>query len=103
MTTGTKNIATTWTANFPECFLWAEWETEELSVFFHEGSGETLLLNPLGALILKAIGNGEASTDMLARLAARNFDLPLDEKLLSTIQMALHTFEQKGLVLPLAS
>lgn len=93
----------TWKANFPDYFLWAEWEAEEASVYFHEGSGETLLLNPLGAFILKAVGNDAISTESLAQLTARNFDLPLDEELTGAIRMSLHTFEQKGLICSIAS
>jgi len=100
MTTGAETISTIWKANFSECFLWAEWETEEASVFFHKGSGETLLLNPLGTFILKTLGNEEASTETLARMTSRNFNLPLDEELRGAIRMSLHTFEQKGLLLP---
>ncbi|MCP3870979.1 MAG: hypothetical protein GY703_23360, partial [Gammaproteobacteria bacterium] len=44
-----------WTANEPDLFHWSEWENEEESVLFHKGSGETLLLNPLGAFLLKAV------------------------------------------------
>ena len=83
---------------FPDYFLWAEWEDEEASVFFHEGSGETLLLGPLGAFILKIIGNEPVSTEKLYQLTARNFDLGLDEELTDAVRMSLHTFEQKGLI-----
>jgi hypothetical protein len=88
-----------WRANFPDFFLWAEWEDEEASVFFHQGSGETLLLNPLGAYLLKTICSEGISIEKLAHRTARYFDLPVDKALLGTINMSLRTFEQKGLVL----
>jgi len=103
MTAGASIIPTTWKANFPDFFLWAEWEAEEGSVFFHEGSGETLLLNPLGAYLLKTLCSEELSTGKLAQRTARHFDLPLDDELTGAIRMNLHTFEQKGLLLPTAS
>ncbi len=96
-------ISTTWKANFPDLFLWAEWEEEAASVLFHEGSGETLLLNPLGAFLLKTICSGKISTENLVQHTARYFDLPQDEALRETIRASLHTFELKGLILSLPS
>jgi hypothetical protein len=72
--TAESNI--TWKANFPDSFLWAEWEDEEASVFFHRGSGETLLLNPLGAYLLKTICSEDISEEKLAQRTVRYFDLP---------------------------
>jgi len=90
---------TIWNANFPDFFVWAEWKGQEPSVVFHQGSGETLLLNPLGAFLLKTVCNEPISIETLAQLTAQYFDLPLDEELTRAISMSLHTFEQKGLIL----
>ena len=91
--------ATLWRANSPNQFHWAEWRDGEESVFFHQGSGETLLLNPLGAFLLKTICNNPVSLETLAQQAAGYFDLPLDEDLTRAINTSLFTFERKGLVL----
>ncbi|MCB1763505.1 MAG: hypothetical protein KDI27_10250 [Gammaproteobacteria bacterium] len=87
-----------WRANLPGFFHWAVWDDEEEEVFYHQGSGETLLLNPLGAFILKIIGSAEISTDKLVQLAANHFKLPIDQALIDCIEMSLRTFAQKGLI-----
>lgn len=99
MTSGPDITHTAWKANFPDAFHWAEWDTEENAVLFHEGSGETLMLTPMGAFILKTISINAISTGTLAEQAAQYFDIPLDDKLTGAIRMILRTFEQKGLVL----
>ena len=103
MTLQSNATATLWKANFPELFSWAEWDDEEASVLFHQGSGETLLLNPLGAFLLKTVCHQSATIDTLTQLSGRYFDLPLDDELNKAIRTSLHTFEQKGLVVPIPS
>lgn len=89
-----------WEANFPAFFHWAAWQDEDESVFYHQGSGETLLLSPLGAFLLKMIATGPTSVEKLALSAAHHFDLPLDNELTTVIATSLQTFAQKGLVFP---
>ena len=90
---------TLWKANSPTQFHWAEWEDGEEYAFFHQGSGETLLLNALGVFLLKTISEHPVSSEELAKLAAGFFGLPMDEDLKRTINTSLFTFERKGLVL----
>lgn len=91
-------ITEIWRVDFPDFFHWAEWQDEEESVFYHQGSGETLLLNPLGAFVLKTVCNGEISTEKLAQQTAHYFELPMDAALIDGIDLSLRTFEQKGLI-----
>lgn len=88
-----------WKANSPTHFHWAEWADGEETVFFHQGSGETLLLNPLGVFLLKTICENPVSSETLTQLTAMYFGLPMDEDLTRTIKTSLFTFERKGLVL----
>ena len=90
---------TLWKANAPTQFHWADWEDGEESVFFHQGSGETLLLNPLGVFLLKTVCDEPVSSETLSQQAAGYFDLPVDEDLTRAITTSLLTFERKGLVL----
>ena len=92
-----------WKANSPTHFHWAKWENGEESAFFHQGSGETLLLNPLGVFLLKTICEDQVSSETLAQRAAEYFDLPMDGNLTRAINSSLFTFEQKGLVLSVRS
>ena len=98
MRPGDNADATVWEANFPAYFRWADWADEEESVFFHQGSGETLLLNPLGAFLLKTIAAAPISTKALAQRAATRFDLSADQSLATAIGASLHVFAQKGLI-----
>jgi len=87
-----------WRADLPDLFHWAEWEDEEESVFYHQGSGETLLLNPLGAFVLKTVCNSEISTENLALKTAHHFELPMDAALIDGVALSLRIFQQKGLI-----
>ena len=103
MTVETAPADTLWEANFPAFFHWAAWPDEDESVFFHQGSGETLLLGPLGAFLLDQIAAGPTSAKTLAQSAARRFDLPVDDELTNVIDTSLRTFADKGLVFPAPS
>ncbi len=89
-----------WKVNIPEYLLWAEWDNEEETGVFHPGSGDTLLLNPLGAFLLKSIQMENRSTPALIHLAAQHFNLPEDSELTRAINTSLRTFERIGLILP---
>lgn len=100
MTVEGKSDGTIWEANFPAYFHWADWQDEGESVFFHQGSGETLLLNPLGAFLLQSIAIGPVSTEKLTLSAAHHFDFALSKELTTAIGASLHSFAQKGLIFP---
>lgn len=89
-----------WVANAPRFWCWAEWEEEETCALFHQGSGETLLLNPLGRFVLKAVSDRPMTAQALTSLAAARFQLPEDEALAAAIGVSLASFRQRGLVLP---
>lgn len=98
MTPEPDTEAAVWKANFPAYFRWADWADEDESVFFHQGSGETLLLNPLGAFLLKTIAAEPLSAKALAQRAATRFDLSADKSLANAIGTSLNLFAQKGLI-----
>ncbi|MCP3867841.1 MAG: hypothetical protein GY703_07050, partial [Gammaproteobacteria bacterium] len=67
------------------------------------GSGETLLLNPLGAFLLKAVSEKPMSIDELVQHAASFFRTTVDEELIQMVATSLYTFKAKGLVVSIAS
>ncbi len=89
-----------WKVNIPEYLLWAEWADEEETAVFHPGSGDTLLLNPLGAFLLQTIQTENRSTPTLIHLAAQHFNLSEDSETARTINTSLRTFERMGLISP---
>jgi len=88
-----------WMLNAPQQFNWACWEDEENVVLFHEGSGDTILLNPLGEFLLKTIGDESAISADLAVLACKYFELTDAEELNQVIQQTLDSFRKMGLVI----
>lgn len=87
-----------WTANSPEQFHWAVWDEEEDAVLFHEGSGDTLMLNPLGEFLLKELKKEIKLQGDLSLAAAVYFDLDNDDELKQVVESSLKTFHLLGLV-----
>lgn len=94
-----KETETQWIVNGPESFHWAVWDDEEDAVLFHQGSGDTLLVNPLAELILRELQKNPKSKADIALAASRYFDIENDEKLESSIRSTLNAFRTLGLVI----
>ncbi len=88
-----------WFANAPEQFCWAVWEDEEDVVLFHQGAGDTLMLNPLGEFLLKRLQQEQLTQIELSASAANYFDIDNDSQLSDAVAASLHTFRSLGLVI----
>jgi len=88
-----------WFANAPDQFCWSNWQGEEESVLFHQGSGDTLLLNPLGEFLLKRLQIEQLTHTELTASAANYFEIDNDAGLADSIMASLHTFRSFGLVI----
>lgn len=94
----TEGAGTRWFANGPEQFCWADWPDEEEAVLFHQGSGDTLMLNPLGEYLLKRLQQEQLTHQQLSAAAADYFHIDNDAGLTESIVTSLRTFRSLGLV-----
>ncbi|WP_428607258.1 HPr-rel-A system PqqD family peptide chaperone [Sedimenticola sp.] len=88
-----------WFANAPDQFCWGVWPDEEEAVLFHQGSGDTLMLNPLGEFLLKRLQIEQQTQSELAASAATYFDISNDNELAGAVYLSLLTFRSLGLVI----
>lgn len=88
-----------WLANGPDQFCWGVWQDEEDAVLFHQGSGDTLMLNPLGEYLLKQLQLGRQTQSELAATAARYFEIDNNSELAEAIGVSLLAFRSLGLVI----
>lgn len=95
----TGRIDKYWLANCPNQFYWAVWPDEEDVVFFHQGSGDTLLLNPLGEFLLKRLQSGRQTPSGLSAAAAGYFDVDNNKDMADAVLDSLHVFRTLGLVI----
>ncbi len=94
----TEGTGRRWFANGPEQFCWANWPDEDEAVLFHQGSGDTLMLNPLGEYLLKRLQAEPLTHVQLAASAADYFDIDNDVQLVESTIASLRTFRSLGLV-----
>lgn len=95
----TEKTERRWSANAPEQFCWGNWQDEDEAVLFHEGSGDTLMLNPLGEFLLKCLQSEQLTHAELSTSAADYFEIDNDSRLADSIIASLHTFRSLGLVI----
>ncbi|GEM_PF-2304839 len=88
-----------WFLNRPEQFHWAVWNDEEDAVLFHGGAGNTLMLNPLGEYLLKALLSDPKNIEELCRGAAHYFDIDNNQDLHDVALSSMQQFRYIGLVL----
>lgn len=73
------------------------------AVVYHEPSGSTHQMEPLGAVILCAVNEEASSLDALCARLARELELPAGEDLDGCLAAWLAQFEKLGLVESLAA
>lgn len=95
----TENTERRWFANGAEQFCWGNWPGEEESVLFHQGSGDTLMLNPLGEFLLKRLQIEQLTHAKLAASASDYFEIENDSELAEAVMASLRTFRSLGLVI----
>jgi len=94
----TEGTGRRWFANGPEQFCWASWPDEDEAVLFHQGSGDTLMLNPLGEYLLKQLQVKPLNHAQLTASAADYFNIDNDDQLAQSMIDSLRTFRSLGLV-----
>ena len=94
-----ENMESGWFANAPEQFCWSIWLDEEEAVLFHQGSGDTLMLNPLGEFLLKRLQLERQTPSELTRSAADYFEIDANSELVDAVHLSLLTFRSLGLVI----
>lgn len=67
-------------------------------MLFHQGSGDTLMLNPLGEFLLRRLQDHQLTHAELTRSAADYFEIEKESGLAESILSSLHTFRSLGLV-----
>lgn len=93
-----NRIISKWALNFPQHFHWAHWKGEDNVALFHEGSGDAILLSPLGEYLLKRLGKSPLSSTELISEAGRFFDLEQDSELANSVKSTLRSFRDMGLI-----
>lgn len=88
-----------WALNFPEQFHWARWEDEDSAVLYHEGSGDTILLSPLGEYILTRINESPLSIPELIGAVCQYFSIEEDDELACSVENSLASFRIMGLII----
>lgn len=88
-----------WFANAPDQFCWSIWPDEEEAVLFHQGSGDTLMLNPLAEFLLKRLQLESQTPSELTRSAADYFEIDANSELADAVHHSLLTFRSLGLVI----
>ncbi len=88
-----------WLANSPDQFCWSVWQDEEEAVLFHQGSGDTLMLNPLGEYLLKQLQLERHTQSELTATAAQYFEIDNNSELADAVGVSLRTFQSLGLVI----
>jgi PqqD family protein of HPr-rel-A system len=88
-----------WRANSPDQFCWGIWQDEEDAVLFHQGSGDTLMLNPLGEYLLRQLQSDDQTQPQLVTGAAKFFELDSNNELTDAVAVSMHTFQLLGLVM----
>ena len=84
----------TWTAVDGGTWHFAAWDDDAFTVFYNQGSGETLLLNALGGQVLRALRERAASVSELRETLA--------EADADALRAALQYFWQANLIRPVA-
>jgi len=87
-----------WMLNFPDQFHWASWSDADSVVLFHEGSGDTVLLSPLGEYVLKQLEQLPLSHTELVSAVGGFFNIEEDLDLVNSIESTLRSFRKMGLI-----
>jgi len=75
---------------------WRSWEGE--TVVYHPPSGDTHILHPLAAEILRHLDGHTIDIAQLAAHVAQTFDLQPDEELHRQIEYCINQFTNLGLI-----
>jgi len=67
-------------------------------VLYHDQSGDTHRLNPLGARAIEYLAEGALRAEHLAGRLATEFEVPLDDEFTATIARLVESFYDLGLV-----
>ena len=78
---------TVWTRTLGSELHWASWDEEE--VVYDAGSGDTHVLDPITALLLKRLQSTSAKTSELADLVAAELKVDSGDELLARVHRSL--------------
>lgn len=93
-----ERIISKWALNFPQHFHWAYWEGDDNVALFHEGSGDAILLSPLGEYLLKKLKESPLTSTELISEAGCFFELEQDSEFASAVKSTLRSFRDMGLI-----
>lgn len=80
--------------------LWKQWGDEP--VVYNVSSGNTHLISPIAAKILRQLTRQPSTSETLAQEIASEVDLESDQELLDRIEGLIHDFDELGLVKPIS-
>lgn len=91
-------VAQRWLVPASADLRWRCWH--EHTLVYHPPSGDTHLLNPLAAEVLRSLSRRAATAAELADHVAAAFDLQVDGQLLRQMEQCLAQFAELGLINP---
>lgn len=88
-----------WTLVGGDPLLWRSWDPSEY-VIYHAASGDTHLINPVTAEVLRQLERAERSPWEIAEAVAKRHDTEADDELVRQITSLLQHLDRIGLVEP---
>ena len=87
-------------ASFPNGFYWPDYNKhQEEFVFYHQASGELLIINILGKFILDTLYKQAHSEKALELLTCQFFEIKCDDDITSAIHSTLGQFNTLGIIM----
>lgn len=78
---------------------WKNWG-DQCRVVYHNGSGDTHLLNELGVAVLSALGGNELPASKIANRVAHSHGYDSDKAFADQVNETLTQFDEVGLIEP---
>ena len=85
-----------WSVVTPEALHWKMWDDD--CVVFNATSGQTHVLDPVLALLIRQIDTGCNNTDELLNQTTRLLGVELTEEIRESLRQMLHQLEQFSLI-----
>jgi PqqD family protein of HPr-rel-A system len=88
-----------WTASRLGAFQWRNWDDSE-TILFHTASGDTHVLSPPAAVILKELEHDSLPFEEIVKRVTISLGDAHDDSLADQVEQLLDEFDQLGLIEP---
>jgi PqqD family protein of HPr-rel-A system len=94
-----KQSAQLWASSSLGTFQWRNWDEEE-TILFHTASGNTHVLSPPAAAVLKELEHASLDFEEIVRRVTISLGNVHDDSLADQVRRLLDEFDQLGLIEP---